>query len=600
MASQDPKIDSLHQQASAHYLQGEFQEALESWRQLLKLDPEDDRALEGVKLCEMLAEDQSGSAGQSAEQAQAPPPASATSIEGFDDDLEELDAILGGEAAPPSQPAAAPAEDPAEMLNFEFAGPEPQSVDQPAAAPPADPKRQTEGIDLGDGGATETLDLGTTGETPQDVQFEFDPQSLDLQEKAMADQAPSASPSETAAAELRNRVGELLSEAQSLLDSGDREGALSVLNRIAILDESNDAAKGLRELIKSELAAGEQQAEAAVLPEAPPAEVADLAFTETPADEPVVEFDAPPAVAAPPEADSAGAGIEQAVETEQDIDVHAPPEFEEEIQEEQEPSVELAVGMPKRSLRERLAGPKLVIAGGLLAAVTIGGFSAYWFMWGPGASGDAEQAEEGGPSVAGTVPSILPEIPGQESAQGSEAKKSPKIAAQDSEEKIDLDRLEAEADEAYRKGNYSEAVVLYNQLMEADPDNRPAKARLADAAERYRAQKELEERRAEAFDAFNNGNYRAALTMFYRMPAEGNQKRLERYQRNGWYNMGLQALAVGDCSSAKTNFKEAQALDPNDKEVILALDLARICRYSRGEDSYREEVMTMTHRGLDD
>jgi len=165
---------------------------------------------------------------------------------------------------------------------------------------------------------------------------------------------------------------------------------------------------------------------------------------------------------------------------------------------------------------------------------------------------------------------------------------------------VDLEALAAQANEAYRRGDYADAVLFYNQLLEADPNNTQAKSRLADAGERYRAKKELEDKRAEAFEDFNNGNYRAALTIFYRMPEGEDQARLQRYERNGWYNMGLQALTTGDCETAKTNFKEAQALDPADKEVTLALDLTRVCRYSRGEDSYRQEVMAMTFRGLDD
>lgn len=49
--------NELHQQASAQYLQGKFDEALATWRQILTDDPEDERATEGVRLCELLTED---------------------------------------------------------------------------------------------------------------------------------------------------------------------------------------------------------------------------------------------------------------------------------------------------------------------------------------------------------------------------------------------------------------------------------------------------------------------------------------------------------------------------------------------------------------
>ena len=57
MAQGDAQLETLHQQASEQYLQGEFLQALKLWRELLRLSPRDDRAREGARLCEMLAKD---------------------------------------------------------------------------------------------------------------------------------------------------------------------------------------------------------------------------------------------------------------------------------------------------------------------------------------------------------------------------------------------------------------------------------------------------------------------------------------------------------------------------------------------------------------
>lgn len=57
MPVSDQSNQRLHQQASAQYLQGKFDEALATWRQILTDDPEDERATEGVRLCERLTED---------------------------------------------------------------------------------------------------------------------------------------------------------------------------------------------------------------------------------------------------------------------------------------------------------------------------------------------------------------------------------------------------------------------------------------------------------------------------------------------------------------------------------------------------------------
>ena len=64
--------------------------------------------------------------------------------------------------------------------------------------------------------------------------------------------------------------------------------------------------------------------------------------------------------------------------------------------------------------------------------------------------------------------------------------------------------------------------------------------------------------------------------------------------------MGIQALAVGDCKSATTHLTEARGVDAQDREILLALDLAKICPYSRDTETYRDEVRQLPLRGLDD
>ena len=53
MEQQTP--DVLHEQASDHYLNGRFTEALQVWRYLLTLDPADKRAQEGARLAGLMA-----------------------------------------------------------------------------------------------------------------------------------------------------------------------------------------------------------------------------------------------------------------------------------------------------------------------------------------------------------------------------------------------------------------------------------------------------------------------------------------------------------------------------------------------------------------
>jgi hypothetical protein len=355
MESQDSQIDGLHQKASAHYLQGEFNQALEAWRELLALDPQDKRAIEGVKLCELLAEDGSSATAPQAQPAEAPaaPPAATAggSVEGCDDDLDELDAILDGKAAEPAPEA------PAEGFDFAFSDPEDQAVDQPPREPADEAKPDAGGMDFGNIPEAE----------PQEVQFGFDPQSLDLPQGG--GEAQSADPGETAAAELRHRVRELMAEAQACLERSDENGALSALNRIAILDENNEEAEALRKRIEQGDAQPEEAAPAEEpLAEAPETPALDLQLPDDPA--PSIEEPSPPPVEEPvataePEPEPAEAVAEASFEEEEDQLPALEPEAE--------PSVEIAVGMAKPSLRDRLSGMNLLIAGAVLAVVAVGG-----------------------------------------------------------------------------------------------------------------------------------------------------------------------------------------------------------------------------------
>ncbi|HKQ62562.1 MAG TPA: hypothetical protein VJS92_14825, partial [Candidatus Polarisedimenticolaceae bacterium] len=90
----DQEVEALHQRASGHYLQGEFRQALEQWQHLLAIDPADERALEGVRLCRMLCDESAGQLGTSHEQAAPGEPP----LEPMGDTLAELDQFLGGSA----------------------------------------------------------------------------------------------------------------------------------------------------------------------------------------------------------------------------------------------------------------------------------------------------------------------------------------------------------------------------------------------------------------------------------------------------------------------------------------------------------------------
>ena len=129
MQASDQANERLHQQASAQYLQGKFEEALATWKHILASDPEDERAGEGVRLCELLTAD-GAAATQAATPAIEPPSA---------------------DPVPANEPASAAVQE--EPLEFEIPNLE---IDLPELETP-DPERQSEGIDFGE--VPETLQI---------------------------------------------------------------------------------------------------------------------------------------------------------------------------------------------------------------------------------------------------------------------------------------------------------------------------------------------------------------------------------------------------------------------------------------------------------
>ncbi len=144
-------------------------------------------------------------------------------------------------------------------------------------------------------------------------------------------------------------------------------------------------------------------------------------------------------------------------------------------------------------------------------------------------------------------------------------------------------------------------MLAYNEALKLDPQSPEIKSRLKDAGERYREQRLASKQREEALDAFNDGDYRNALRLFYRLPADDPQdrQRFERYKRNGWYNMGLQALRSGDCRSASDHLREARQIDPQDSGVLHALELTALC-FEDQSQSFFDIVRPLPFRGLED
>ena len=133
------------------------------------------------------------------------------------------------------------------------------------------------------------------------------------------------------------------------------------------------------------------------------------------------------------------------------------------------------------------------------------------------------------------------------------------------------------AEAAFGEQDYAAAVVAFNELLAADPGNLQATQRLQVAGRLYRDQKLLDEKWEKALQDFEVGSYRAALASFYRIESRVDDATLTRYKLNGWFNLGLQALEISDCKSARQNFREALNLDGSDADVHRGMELATDC-----------------------
>jgi tetratricopeptide (TPR) repeat protein len=644
MSAEDQQIETLHQKASAQYLQGDFTSALDTWRQLLSVSPGDERAQEGVRLCEMLSQPEAGQSG-SARPATAAPAHSATKAstpqpqpvqaaaaagptegdDGLDFAMDELDLSLeiGGFDAPEAR-----TDTPATP-----AGP-------PSAQP--DPSRQAEGIDLGDLAEITPLSPAMdipTGE-PTRAAHAGGPAHADLAAAASSPAAPASEsaaeqqtpdPSATAAAELARRTNELLAEAHATYARGEKEDALSILARVFILDEENANAVALQEQIQGEMETGAAEEPADDLlgdvPEAPQ-DPLDQALAnlnlDTPAEAPEVPLhggpiaqlpeegaevhEIPPEAVIPTPADGAPpAGPEAPLEIPlAGAEAEAPAEVSEadaDVELEaigDAPLETVEVELPSRRANRRLRIPIWAIGAVVVVALAAG--AAYVFRpFGGSDSTDSSQPTTTAADAAttGSGGGADGQIP-PEAATAADAGDSAGATSADALSPEQVRGLLADAGDAFERSDYSAAVLAYNRILKADPDHAEAHEGLQLAGERFRAQKELQEKWQEVSQNFDEGDYRSALTLLYRMPDTEDQERLARLKRNGWFNMGVQALTVSDCKTAKEHFKEATAVDPTDELVLLGLDLATTCREGKRDRAYQTAVQQLPYRTLED
>jgi len=563
-------LDSLHQRASAHYLQGNVAAALESWRNLLKLAPGDERAVEGVRLCEHLLAAE-GDAG-----ATTPAAAEADPL----DDLAALDfkLDLGSDGQIDAQ-AQEPTRDGAEKDGLDLAWSlEEHSTEEQPEPPPT----QTGTPDL-------AWSLEDPAFEPHEPPAKPDPEkaSWTLDEgppvaETIAEPADAPAETESAAVlELRRRSNELLAAALVSIESGNHDEAVSALDRVLILDEDNEAARSLREKIATgtidllDLSQIEASAEpepddlpsielapldAAAGAEAAP-DIAPLPVTELPDDD-LTDQDAA--------ADSQVEGVIDPDDwTDGDADGEAAP-----------------------GEAPRAAGRNRWIAIGTLAALAAAAF--LWFVvFDGGSKPEFDPAATAAAAVAAVDAALAPVAGAAEIGNGTGPPDGAVTVAEIDELQASLDEARAALDAQ----DFTTAVVAFNRALELDPENPVALEGFQQAGILYKAEREKASRWSEPRQAFEDGDYHNALRLFYRIPDGENPELLRRYKVNGWYNLGVRALGQGDCDTARSNFDDAADVQGDEDGLEDGLRLSHSCR---GDEAFLRQVSALTLRGLDD
>jgi tetratricopeptide (TPR) repeat protein len=623
------QIEVLHQQASEHYLNGRFDEALQAWRQLLDLNPGDERASEGLRLCTLMTQGEVVSA-DLAPRADAapsePPPVAEGDAPDIDIDLSVLDPL-----SPADTPAPA-AENPDAATH--------ESGPREAVVP--DASRQGEGIDFGDLSAGEAIPLG------EDVPASEPRRGLDGIAQGVGEPEPEATglepvdtpkpmmppggdPFEPDPVEdqLKRRVRELLTEARAAADEGRNDEALNILSRIAILDEDNDAARELEESLRQQASQAEQEIEHWLtegvqwmeqgrLEEArerfekvlnrSPEHMEARAYIEQ-LEQRLAEGGDEPDAAAPEAAPESTESTEAPAFQEVPVATEPLPEtvpLARSTPAEEGPDAAAlhTVPVPSAPAKRQIRRP--VLFGGILILIlAVSGVG--WLVLRGGGDSDVNAASIGAVGAARD-----PVIPAGSRAEAGDSEPSapssdagaPTGVATDLSPLERADRVHAamgRAVQARQRGDWEAAIVAYNEALSLAPNNPEAQRGLLETGAMYKQEKAILDQLHKARIAFEDGEYSAALRLYYRLPEGSVDKAiLQRYIFNGWFNLGVIALRAGDTGRALDHLDEALNLDAEHALSNRLHHLASTYDGRAKDRAYYVEVNQLEFRALDD
>jgi tetratricopeptide (TPR) repeat protein len=526
------QIKQLHEQASERYLSGDYQGAVQAWRDVLGLDPENEQALGGMRLAAQFVEPGS----------QVLPQASPEVEHDVEEGLRVLDGI-GVQT----------------LLNPEEGD---GAIDRPPRPEQVSASANEEFLEGWD----------TPAPSPDEGSFGLEPVPLSSTD-------PNA-PLSAAAAELKRRVDDLLAEAKLKAAAGERDEALAILARLSILDEENVDAVALRATIEREGASDLDKVERAIIEgvaalEGDQLDDAERFFREALAIAPehreaqhylqkVTERRAASdedllssiGAEAPPAEDAVQRATDAAAAAQKQAPALKPPRPAAPALPDLEPPP-LAMSGP----RFVLTPMKVLVFGGAGALLLVCAAIALPHLFG----GSRPMTLAPKASAPPTRPARTPQSgPGAKPAVAAPAR----VATVDPEVRArGIASGLATGQSLMTSSDFGGAVVAFNQVLALDPENAMAKAGIAEAGVHYKASKAERDAISNIRFAFRDGEFTSGLRLAYRLPPSVSTSFTDGVKVAGWYNLAVVALRAGDCRGALSNLDEALEIAPLDAEA---------------------------------
>ena len=598
--------EALHERASQHYLSGEFAEALAAWEELLRLNPADERALEGTRLSRMMMPDQAPAGGfetEEATEAQAAPLSGATQAAVLPDPHRQADGIDFGDLAGMQPLPLGRTEDEAIDAALGTLG-RPAAAPAPSAAPaPAEHSlADLLGLEIDAVSLPADAEVKESGIAP-------------FQSSAARGAPSSAAPAggaPPAAGELSRRLSELLAQAEAAADAGNLDEAKTLLARVAVLDEDNVAAQVLGDRIREKESDSLRQIDdwivegVQLFEQGRPTEaranferVLSVMPDHLEARDYIRRIEESMAAAAAPRSVPPPASPGAPLPVEEDflasLTAGAP----------QEPVLQgiplagtsprakapsampvAAPLAPPASVASRRVSPKVIL--GALVGLGVAG---WWFMRSPEPASDIPESAISGERQGANGGKASP-VPGKAApAEAAAALLPPPAPAGDPRARVE---------QAVARQDWSAAIVAYNEILAGNPDDVVARAGLMEAAKQYREKKALDEQLEQARRAFADGEYEAALRLLYRVPKDVEPAKVEAGKVAGWLNLGIISLKAGEPDKALASFGEALSLRADDGEVKKLQAFAQDAVGKAKDGAYYARVEAIEFRSLPD